>query len=137
MSLYNVFNIAGSGMSAQNVRLNTIASNISNADSISSSYGETYRARKPVFAAVQQSIGGKLEPTGVQVKGIVESKEPLNMRYEPNHPMADEKGYIYMPNVNIVEEMTDMISASRSYQTNVQIASTAKKLLEKTLTLGS
>ncbi len=136
MSLYNVFDIAGSGMSAQNVRLNTTASNIANADSVSSSYGETYKARKPVFAAVQEAVNGKLNPTGVQVKGIVESKDPLQMRYEPNHPMANEEGYIFMPNVNIVEEMSDMISASRSYQTNVQIANTAKKLLDKTLSLG-
>lgn len=137
MSLFNVFDISGTGMSAQSVRLNTTASNIANADSVSSSYGETYRARHPVFAAeMQKAAAGQDEAVGVEVLGIVESDKPLNVEYSPEHPMADENGYIYKPNVNVIEEMTNMISASRSYQTNIQLAESAKNMLTKTLTLG-
>ncbi|AWB56698.1 MULTISPECIES: flagellar basal body rod protein FlgC [unclassified Colwellia] len=137
MSLFNVFSISGSGMSAQSVRLNTTASNIANADSVSSSIDQTYRARHPVFAAeMQKAAAGQNESVGVQVLGVVESNKPLNIEYAPDHPMADGEGYIYKPNVNVIEEMTNMISASRSYQTNVQIAESAKSMLTKTLTLG-
>ena len=124
-------------MSAQSVRLNTTASNIANADSVSSSVDKTYRARHPVFAAeMQKAAAGQNESVGVQVLGIVESNKPLNVEYAPDHPMADGGGYIYKPNVNVIEEMTNMISASRSYQTNVQLAESAKNMLNKTLTLG-
>jgi len=124
-------------MSAQSVRLNTTASNIANADSVSSSIDETYRARHPVFAAeMQKAAAGQESSVGVQVLGIVESNKPLNVEYSPEHPMADKDGYIYKPNVNVIEEMTNMISASRSYQTNVQLAESAKNMLNKTLTLG-
>lgn len=137
MSLFNVFNITGSGMSAQSMRLNTTASNIANADSVSSSVDETYRARHPVFAAaMQEAAAGQDSSVGVQVLGIVESDKPLNVEYSPAHPMADKDGFIYKPNVNVIEEMTNMISASRSYQTNVQLAESAKNMLNKTLTLG-
>ncbi|MGL1958488.1 MAG: flagellar basal body rod protein FlgC [Colwellia sp.] len=137
MSLFNVFNITGSGMSAQSMRLNTTASNIANADSVSSSVDETYRARHPVFAAeMQKAAAGQDEAVGVKVLGIVESEKPLNIEYSPDHPMADKDGYIYKPNVNVIEEMTNMISASRSYQTNVQLAESAKNMLNKTLALG-
>ncbi len=137
MSLFNVFNITGSGMSAQSMRLNTTASNIANADSVSSSIDETYRARHPVFAAaMQNAAAGQDSSVGVQVLGIVESNKPLNIEYAPGHPMADQEGYIYKPNVNVIEEMTNMISASRSYQTNVQLAESAKNMLNKTLQLG-
>lgn len=137
MSLFNVFNITGSGMSAQSMRLNTTASNIANADSVSSSVDETYRARHPVFAAaMQKAAAGQEGNAGVQVLGIVESNKPLNIEYAPDHPMADNDGYIYKPNVNVIEEMTNMISASRSYQTNVQLAESAKNMLNKTLVLG-
>ncbi len=137
MSLFNVFSISGTGMSAQSVRLNTTASNIANADSVSSSVDETYRARHPVFAAeMQKAAAGQNESVGVQVLGVVESNKPLNVEYAPDHPMADGEGYIYKPNVNVIEEMTNMISASRSYQTNVQLAESAKNMLNKTLTLG-
>ena len=124
-------------MSAQSIRLNTTASNIANADSVSSSIDETYRARHPVFAAaMQKAAAGQESSVGVQVLGIVESNKPLNIEYSPDHPMADKDGFIYKPNVNIIEEMTNMISASRSYQTNVQLAESAKNMLNKTLTLG-
>lgn len=140
MSLFNVFNISGTGMSAQSMRLNTTASNIANADSVSSSVEETYRARHPVFAAEMQkaAIGQEASQAsvGVEVLGVVESDKPLNVEYSPNHPMADQNGYIYKPNVNVVEEMTNMISASRSYQTNVQLAESAKNMLNKTLMIG-
>ena len=137
MSLFNVFNITGSGMSAQSMRLNTTASNIANADSVSSSIDETYRARHPVFAAaMQKAADGQEGNVGVQVLGVVESNKPLNVEYAPEHPMADKEGYIYKPNVNVIEEMTNMISASRSYQTNVQLAESAKNMLNKTLQLG-
>jgi len=138
MSLFNVFDITGKGMSAQSVRLNTTASNIANADSVSSSVDKTYRARHPVFAAEMQkaAVGHEQAGVGVEVLGIVESDKPLNVEYSPNHPMADKDGYIYKPNVNVVEEMTNMISASRSYQTNVQLAESAKSMVNRTLTLG-
>ncbi|GAP76076.1 MULTISPECIES: flagellar basal body rod protein FlgC [Pseudoalteromonas] len=138
MSLFNVFDVSGSAMSAQNVRLNTTASNLANANSVSSSVEQTYRARQPVFAAqLQQAVGKQQgESVGVKVLGVVESDKPLQIEYNPGHPMADENGYIYKPNVNVVEEMANMISASRSYQTNVQIADSAKQMLTRTLQLG-
>jgi flagellar basal-body rod protein FlgC len=141
MSLLNVLNITGTGMSAQSVRLNTTASNIANAESVSSSADQTYRARHPIFAAaMQEAAAGQTanngSSVGVNMLGIVESDKPLNVEYSPNHPMADKEGYIYKPNVNVIEEMTNMISASRSYQTNVQLAESAKNMLNKTLQLG-
>ncbi|MGY3927897.1 flagellar basal body rod protein FlgC [Aeromonas simiae] len=137
MSLFNVFDISGSAMSAQSVRLNTVASNMANADSVSSSVDKTYRARRPVFAAeLEQAMSDKQSGVGVQVKGIVESNAPLIREFNPNHPMADKDGFVYKPNVNMVEEMTDMISASRGYQTNVQVADAAKKMLQQTLNMG-
>ncbi len=136
MSLFNVLDVSASGMSAQSVRLNTTASNISNADSISSSANETYRARHAVFAAELDGAMTNQSKVPVKVLGVVESDKPLVREYSPEHPMADKDGYIYRPNVNVVEEMANMISASRSYQTNVQIADTAKQMLSRVLTLG-
>lgn len=137
MSLFNVFGVSGTGMSAQSVRLNTTASNIANANTVSSSVGETYRARHPVFAAeMDKALGAQTQSPGVNVLGIVESDAPLNIEHNPSHPMADSDGYIYKPNVNVVEEMANMISASRSYETNVQVADAAKQMLSKTLQMG-
>ncbi|WP_417614612.1 flagellar basal body rod protein FlgC [Oceanisphaera sp.] len=137
MSLFKVFDISGSAMSAQSVRLNTTASNLANADSVSSSINETYRARKPVFAAdLSQALSDRQESVGVKVMGIVETDKPLLKEFHPDHPMADKDGFIYKPNVNVVEEMTDMLSASRNYQTNVQVADAAKQMLQQTLRLG-
>ncbi|WOT06230.1 flagellar basal body rod protein FlgC [Shewanella youngdeokensis] len=137
MSLFNIFNVAGSGMSAQSVRLNTTASNIANADAVSSSVDQTYRARHPIFEAelskAQQHQNASM---GVAVKGIVESDLPLNKEFSPDHPMADTDGFIYKPNVNVMEEMADMISASRSYQMNVQVTEAAKSMLQQTLQIG-
>ncbi|AXS81704.1 MULTISPECIES: flagellar basal body rod protein FlgC [Marinobacter] len=147
MSLGSIFDIAGSGMTAQSLRLNTTASNIANAETASSSTGETYRARKPVFSAVQQSLlnpgqGGmpmaadEGPGAGVRVEGIVESDAELQMRYEPHHPAANEDGYVFYPNVNVVEEMADMMSSSRSFQMNVDVMNTAKSMMQRILTLG-
>lgn len=137
MSMFKVFDIAGSALSAQSVRLNVTASNLANAESVSSSSGETYKARQPVFAAMLDNASMNEQPgVGVQVRGIVESDAPLRKQYEPEHPMADADGYVYRPNVNVVEEMANMISASRSYQSNVEVINTAKQLMLKTLNLG-
>lgn len=137
MSMFKVFDVAGSAMSAQSLRLNVTASNMANANSVSSSESETYRARQPVFAAMlDQASGGQQANVGVQVKGIVESQAPLQRQFNPNHPMANEEGYVFMPNVNVVEEMANMISASRSYQSNVEVINTAKQLMMRTLTMG-
>lgn len=145
MSLSNVINIAGTGMNAQSIRLNTTASNLANAQSVSSSVEDTYRARKPVFEVLQSQFrdwdSGSVDMdhdigNGVNVRGIVEKQDPLDIRYEPTHPSADEDGYVYYPNVNIVEEMADMISASRSFTVNVEVFNTAKTMMQKTLTMG-
>lgn len=136
MSLFEVFDIAGSAMSAQSVRLNTVASNLANAESASSSINQTYRARMPVFAAVMDTQQNDGSAAGVKVLGIVESQAPLRREFRPDHPLADKDGYINLPNVNAVEEMANMISASRSYQTNVEVINTSKQLLLKTLSLG-
>ena len=145
MSISSIFEIAGSGMSAQSIRLNTTASNIANAESVSSSVDQTYRARHPVFAvALQQAQDFRVNPDalatsagqGVAVEGIVESQAPLRRQYEPNHPMSDQDGFVYYPNVNVVEEMTNMISASRSFQTSADIMNTAKEMMQRVLTLG-
>lgn len=137
MSSFKIFDVAGSALSAQTLRLNTVASNLANAESASSSINQTYRAREPVFAAVlDQEAGASETAVGVAVRGVVESQAPLRQEYNPDHPMADERGYVFLPNVNVVEEMANMISASRSYQTNVEVVNTAKQLMLKTLTLG-
>jgi len=138
MSLYNIFDIAGSAMSSQTTRLNLVASNLANADTVSSSTNNTYRSRQPVFATVLQDTMGKSQTAskGVKVLGVVESQAPLREEYAPQHPMANEDGYIFKPNVNVVEEMANMMSASRTYQNNVEILNTAKQLLQQTLKIG-
>ena len=132
MSLFNIFNVSGSAMSAQAQRLNATASNLANADSATSATGQAYRAKQVVFEAVPLEAGG----TAVKVAQVVEDPSPLKQVYDPKHPMADDKGYVSMPNVNVVDEMVNMLSASRSYQTNVETMNAAKTLLLKTLTLG-
>lgn len=136
MALSNIFDIAGSALSAQSLRLNVTASNLANADSASSSTSQTYRARQPVFAALLDERTRNGSAVGVQVRGIVESQAPLRTQYAPDSPLADQDGYIHLPNVNVVEEMANMISASRSYQSNVEIMNTSKQLLLRTLALG-
>jgi len=136
MSLFSIFDIAGTGMSAQSLRLNTTASNLANADSVSSSIGETYRARQPVFATVLDNAQQGLAQGGVQVKGIIESQEPVRQEYNPSHPLANDQGYVFHSNVDPIAEMANMMSASRSYQNNVEIANTSKQLLMRTLQMG-
>lgn len=136
MAFFETFDIAGSAMNAQSVRLNTVASNLANADTVSGDPNTVYKARHPVFSSLLKDAGLRQEMTGVKVDGVVESNAPPIVRYEPNHPLADAKGNVYMPNVNMVEEMADMISASRSYQNNVEVFNTSKQLLMRTLQLG-
>lgn len=136
MSLFDIFDVAGSALQAQSVRLNTTSSNLANANSISSSTGSTYRARHPIFAPIMDEFGENENSIGVRVMGVVESNQPLRREHNPNHPMADEEGFIYLPNVNVVEEMANMISASRSYQTNVEVMNSAKQMLLRTLAIG-
>ncbi|QEP43293.1 flagellar basal body rod protein FlgC [Ectothiorhodospiraceae bacterium BW-2] len=137
MSMFRVFDVSGSALEAQTIRMNTTASNLANANSVSSSIDETYRARQPVFKAMlDEAQEGKQASVKVSVEGIVESDAPLQRKYAPNHPQANEKGYIFMPNVNTVEEMANMISASRSYQTNIEVMNTAKRLAQAILRLG-
>lgn len=133
MSLFNIFNVAGSAMSAQGQRLNTVASNIANADSTAGPDGQVYRSKQVVFEAVPSAVAGA---TAVKVQQVVESTAPVRLVHNPDHPQANEDGYVAMPNVNVVEEMVNMISASRSYQTNVETMNAAKTMLLKTLTLG-
>jgi flagellar basal-body rod protein FlgC len=132
MSLFNIFNVSGAAMSAQAQRLNATASNLANADSATSASGQAYRAKQVVFEAVPLEGGA----TSVKVSQVIEDPSPLKQVYDPKHPMADDKGYVSMPNVNVVDEMVNMLSASRSYQTNVETMNAAKTLLLKTLTLG-
>ncbi|MEN8763334.1 MAG: flagellar basal body rod protein FlgC [Thiogranum sp.] len=136
MSLFNVFDIAGSAMSAESVRLNVTSSNLANAQSVGSSEADTYHARHPVFSAVMQSLQADAGSVGVRVDGIVESQTPMEKQYQPHHPLANEDGYVFLPNVNIVDEMANMISASRSYQSNVEVLNTSKQLMLATLRMG-
>jgi flagellar basal-body rod protein FlgC len=133
MSLFNVFNIAGSAMTAQAQRLNVVASNLANVDSATSANGEPYRAKQVVFSATPMGSQGD---AGVKVAAVVNDASPMKMMYDPGNPLANEQGYVTMPNVNAVEEMVNMISASRSYQNNVDVMNTSKAMLLKTLTIG-
>lgn len=138
--MFDIISIAGSGMNVQNVRLNTIASNMANADSISSNANETYRAKVPKFETILAQIGqppGSIPAGGVRVKEIVQDQSELKAEYNPNHPMANEQGYIYRPNVDTVEEMANMLSAARSYEMNIEVMNTSKQLLLRTIQLGS
>jgi len=141
MSSFKVFDIAGSGMAAQSVRLNTVASNLANAESVSGDASTAYKARHPVFEAIRTQTGAAqngVDPSAaVRVLGIVEDQRTPEMRYQPGNPLANSEGYVFAPNVNVVEEMVDMISASRAYQNNVEVMNTSKELLLATLRLGS
>ena len=134
-SSFRIFDIAGSAMSAQSVRLSTVASNLANADAVGSDPDSVFKAHLPVFKAAPEVAGA--QTPGVRVTGVVESQTPADKRYEPGNPLADGEGFVYAPNVNVVEQMVDMISASRSYQNSVEVMNTAKQLALKTLTLGN
>ncbi len=133
MSMFSVFDISGSAMSAQAQRMNITASNLANADSVAGPDGEAYRAKQVIFET--QGQGGH-DIGGVRVTQVVEDPSPMRMEYRPEHPLANDEGYVTMPNVEPVEEMVNMISASRSYQANVEVMNTSKQLMLKTLTLG-
>ncbi|TAJ81093.1 MAG: flagellar basal body rod protein FlgC [Gallionellaceae bacterium] len=133
MSLFNIFNIAGSAMTAQSQRLNVVASNLANAESTTGADGQPYHAKQVVFSTT--SFAGQ-PGEGVKVEAVVEDNAPMKMVYDPKHPMANNDGYVTLPNVNPVDEMVNMISASRSYQNNVDVMNTSKALLLKTLTIG-
>ena len=128
---YSIFDIAGSAMRAQNLRLNATASNLANANSVAGSEEEAYRARHPVFAAMLENEIG-----GVETRGIVESSREVNKRYEPDHPLSDDDGHVFGSNVDNVEEMANMMSASRSYQSNVDLLGTVRQLMLQTLKMG-
>lgn len=138
MSLFNVFSIAGSALNAQTIRLNTTASNLANAESVDGDPDKVYRARHPVFKTMLDSAAadGDGSVAGVRVLGVVQSTTPPTKRFEPNNPLANKDGYVYMSNVNSIEEMTNMISANRSFATNVEAINTARDLLLKTISMG-
>ena len=136
MGLFKIFDIAGSAMSAQSVRLNATASNLANANTAAGRADQAYRARLPVFQTVMDEQGLDPATAGVSVAQVTESTVPPQRVYEPGHPQADAQGYVYLPNVNVVDEMVNMISASRSYQNSVEVLNTSKDLLLRTLSLG-
>jgi flagellar basal-body rod protein FlgC len=132
-SLFSVLDISGSALTAQSQRLNTVASNLANADSATSASGTPYKAKQVVFSAQTVSPDNSV---GVRVSNVVEDQSPARRVHDPRHPLADKEGYVTMPNVNVIEEMVNMISASRSYQTNAELMNTAKTMLLKTLQIG-
>jgi len=132
-SLFNVFNISGSAMSAQSQRLNAVASNLANADSVTSANGNPYKAKQVIFAAVPM---GTTQANGVKVQQVIEDSSAPRLLHQPEHPLADENGFVTMPNVNVTQEMVNMISTSRAYQNNVDTMNAAKSMLLKTLTLS-
>ncbi len=141
MSSFKVFDIAGSGMSAESVRLNTVASNLANADSVSGDPTQVYQAKHPVFQTVQAlgaaaSHAAEQASASVKVAAIAANQTAPESHYDPSNPLANSDGYVFSSNVNVVEEMTDMISASRSYQNNVEVMNTARNLMLDTLKLG-
>jgi len=135
MSLFKVFDIAGSGMSAQMLRLNTVSSNLANSQTVSATEEGAYRSRHPVFQTMLDEANNK-DGSKVKVTEIIESEASIPLQYMPNHPLANKDGYVYGSNVNAVEEMTNMMSASRSYQNNTEMMNTSKELLLRTLQLG-
>ena len=139
MTLFRIFDIAGSAMSAQSVRLNTTASNLANANTVAGSADAAYRSRQPVFQTVLEQLGpGQLDPAsaGVRVAGVVQTDAPPVRVHQPGHPSADADGYIYLSHVNVVDEMVNMISASRTYENSVDVMNTSKQLLLRTLSIG-
>ena len=140
MSLFSVFNVAGSALNAETIRLNTTASNLANAESVNGDASKVYRARQPVFQAMvdqsDMSLDGEDATAGVRVLGVVESGAPPAERYDPDNPLANKDGYVYMSNVNSIEEMTNMISANRAFATNIDAINTARDLLLKTISMG-
>jgi flagellar basal-body rod protein FlgC len=135
MSFFDVLGISGSGMNAQMIRMNTVSSNLANVGVSASSEEEAYKAKRPVFRTVYDHANDSYR-AGVTVDSIASNSKPNDKRYEPDNPMADENGFIYVSNVNSIEEMVDMTIASRAYQSNVEAINTAKRLVLQTLRLG-
>ena len=133
MSMFSIFNVSGSAVSAQSQRLNVVASNLANVDAVAGPDGKAYKARQVVF---QTAPMGADSSAGVRVSAINENNQPGRRIHDPSHPSADAQGYVNHSNVNAVEEMVNMISASRSYQNNIEVMNTAKTLLLKTLQMG-
>src|SRR5690606_33327698 len=136
MGLFNTFDVAGSALSAQSLRLNLTASNLANMNNVAGAPDEVYRSRHAIFRSSEPTFADRLRGVGVRVLGVVESAAPALERYDPGHPEADDDGLVYAANVNAVEEMANMLSASRSYQSNLEVINTAKQLLLRTLSLG-
>jgi flagellar basal-body rod protein FlgC len=138
VSLFNAIEVSSTALDAQSMRLNTISSNLANANTVSGSRGAAYRAQYPVFETVYNDLtaGEGGAASGVKVSGIVHSELPALREYSPSHPLADGEGFIYRPQVNSVEEIANMVEASRSYQSNIEVMNTAKQLILRTLTLG-
>ena len=137
MSMFRIFDVAGSAVSAQSQRLNVVASNLANADTVAGPDGTAYKARQVVFQTTLLGRSGQREATaGVKVSTVTEDNTPGRRVHDPKHPSADGDGYVTYSNVNAVEEMVNMMSASRSYQNNVEVMSTARNLLLKTLQIG-
>jgi flagellar basal-body rod protein FlgC len=136
MSSFKIFEIAASGMAAESLRLNTVASNLANANTISSSKDGVYRARQVVFEEVRGALSGPDAGAAVKVREVIEAQADALARYEPGNPLADANGYVYSPNINSIEQMVDMISSSRSYQNNIEVVNTSRDLMLATLRLG-
>ncbi len=137
MDMTRIFKIAASGMTAQTIRLNTIASNLANANNVSSDPNKVYKARMPVFSTILEDASDSYSaPAGVRVERIVESQAPAVKMYDPGNPLADKKGYVYKSNVNSINEMANMMSASRGFQNNVDVLNTLKQLMLATIKLG-
>ncbi len=137
MSLFNTLDVTASALSAQSIRLNTIASNLANAESVAGSAEETYRERMPVFQALYEELSNKPGLAGVRVMGIIEGTEDPLQQYSPEHPLADSAGYIYKPSINVVEQMANMMSASQSFKANIEAMNTYKQLMQQTIQLGN
>lgn len=138
MSLSNILKLAGGALNAQTVRLNTIASNLANVETVASSEAQAYRAKRPVFASVLEQASDQLQSGfGVKVKSIAETDRVNAQVFDPNNPLADANGYVYRSNVNPLEEMTDMLDAARSYETAITTASTARELMMRTIDMNT
>ena len=138
MSLANILKLSGGALNAQTVRLNTVASNLANTETVSSSADTAYRAKRPIFQTVMQNATQEVESGfGVKVKGISETRKPNQQVYDPENPLADKDGYVYRSNVNPLEELTDMLDAARSYETALTTASTARELMMRTIDMNT
>ncbi|MCL1124788.1 flagellar basal body rod protein FlgC [Shewanella surugensis] len=137
MSFGEIYQIAGAGMNAQSIRLNTVASNLANAGAAAKNPDDAYRALKPIFSTIYNQVDGHVTGAQVEVAAIVETDAPLDMRYEPDHPFANEQGYVAYSNVNTVDEMADMMAASRAFETSVEVMNRARSMQQGLLQLGA